>query len=61
MDYFEPIMGPSFVIEGRTEKSRGRTHVVAVRFFVGERSDELAVFSLATMREPRPGNPLGDA
>ena len=61
VDYFEPIMGPSFTIEGRLEKSRGRTHFVAVRFFVGERQDQLAVFALTTMREVKVDTPLGDA
>ena len=61
VDYFEPILGPRFVIEGREEKRRGRTHFVAVRFFVGENFDELAVYALTTMLEVRPAATLGDA
>ena len=61
IDYFEPIMGPTFRIEGRLEKSRGRTNFVAVRFFVGEKHDELAVFALTTMREVPADATLGDA
>ena len=60
IDYFEPVMGPIFHVEGRLEKSRGRTHFVAVRFFVGPGLDELAVFALTTMRELRTSSPLGD-
>ena len=58
IDYFEPIVGPSFVIESRLEKKRGRTNFVATRFFQG---DELAVFALTTMREVALDRPLGDA
>ena len=61
IDYFEPILGPRFVIEGSIEKRRGRTHFAAVRFFVGERHDDLAVFALTTMREMRTERTLGDA
>ena len=61
VDYFEPILGPRFVIEGREEKRRGRVHFVAVRFFVGENFDELAVHALTTMLEVRPAATLGDA
>ena len=61
VDYFEPILGPRFVIEGREEKRRGRVHFVAVRFFVGEKFDELAVHALTTMLEVRPAATLGDA
>ena len=58
IDYFEPILGPTFVIESRREKQRGRTNFVATRFFQG---DELAVFALTTMREVALDRPLGDA
>ena len=60
IDYFEPVMGPRFHLEGRLEKSRGRTHFVAARFYVGPAFDQLAVFSLTTMREIKVSSPLGD-
>ena len=58
IDYFEPIVGPTFTIESRREKQRGRTNFVATRFF---QDDELAVFALTTMREVALDRPLGDA
>jgi acyl-coenzyme A thioesterase PaaI-like protein len=54
VDYFEPIMGPEFVMEGHLEKVRGRMNFVACRFYVGENFDNLAVFALATMRKLEP-------
>jgi acyl-coenzyme A thioesterase PaaI-like protein len=58
VDYFEPIVGPAFVIESTQEHQRGRTHFVATRFF---QDGELAVFALTTMREVAFDRPLGDA
>jgi acyl-coenzyme A thioesterase PaaI-like protein len=58
VDYFEPIVGPTFVIESQREKQRGRTHVVLTRFL---QDDELAVLALTTMREVAMDRPLGDA
>ncbi len=58
IDYFEPIIGPTFVIESTREHQRGRTHFVATRFF---QDSELAVFALTTMREVAVDRPLGDA
>lgn len=58
VDYFEPIVGPTFIIESTRERQRGRTHFVATRFF---QDAELAVFALTTMREVRVDRPLGDA
>ena len=58
VDYFEPIVGPTFVIESEREKQRGRTHVVLTRFL---QDDELAVLALTTMREVATDRPLGDA
>lgn len=58
IDYFEPIVGPRFVIDSTLERTRGRTRFVATRFLQG---DELAVFALTTMREVATGRPLGDA
>jgi acyl-coenzyme A thioesterase PaaI-like protein len=58
VDYFEPVVGPTFVIESEREKQRGRTHVVLTRFL---QDDELAVLALTTMREVAMDRPLGDA
>ena len=58
VDYFEPIVGPSFIIDSRREKQRGRTHVVLTRFL---QDDELAVLAATTMREVAEDRPLGDA
>ncbi|MEZ5378394.1 MAG: PaaI family thioesterase [Acidimicrobiales bacterium] len=58
IDYFEPILGPTFVIESKVEKHRGRTVFVATQFF---QDDELAVHALTTMRQIEAPNPLGDA
>lgn len=58
IDYFEPITGPRFEIESVREKRRGRTTMVATRFF---QDGELAVYALTTMREMPIERPLGDA
>jgi acyl-coenzyme A thioesterase PaaI-like protein len=58
VDYFEPIVGPRFVMESRLEKRRGRTLFVSTRFL---QDDELAVFALTTMREVALDRSLGDA
>jgi acyl-coenzyme A thioesterase PaaI-like protein len=58
VDYFEPIVGPEFVMESRLMKRRGRTNFVETRFFDPE--DVLAVFALTTMREIKLDRPLGD-
>ncbi len=58
IDYFEPIVGPQFVIESRLVKKRGRTNFVQTSFFDPE--DRLAVFALTTMREVKFDRPLGD-
>jgi len=58
VDYFEPIVGPQFVMESRLIKQRGRTNFVETRFFDPE--DTLAVFALTTLREVSVDRPLGD-
>jgi acyl-coenzyme A thioesterase PaaI-like protein len=58
VDYFEPIVGPVFVIESELEKRRGRTCFVITRFY---QDDELAAHALTTMREVALDRPLGDA
>ena len=58
VDYFEPILGPRFVIDSRREKQRGRTHFVLTRFL---QDDVLAVLAATTLREVALDRPLGDA
>jgi len=58
VDYFEPIMGPVFVMESRLVKKRGRTNFVETRFLDAE--GELAVFAVTTMREVALDKKLGD-
>ena len=58
VDYFEPIVGPSFIIDSRLEKQRGCTHHVLTRFLQG---GELAVIAATTLREIAHESPLGDA
>jgi acyl-coenzyme A thioesterase PaaI-like protein len=58
VDYFEPIVGPTFVLDSRREKQRGRTHFVMTRFL---QDGELAVLAATTMREVKLERPLGDA
>jgi len=58
IDYFEPIVGPHFVIDSTLLKKRGRTNVVDTRFFDPDAT--LAVFALTTMREVKLSRTLGD-
>ena len=58
VDYFEPIVGPTFVIDSQLEKRRGRTCFVLTRFY---QDDELAAHAVTTMREVALDRPLGDA
>lgn len=58
VDYFEPIVGPEFLMESRLVKRRGRTCFVETRFF--DPADTLAAFALTTMRELPHDRPLGD-
>jgi acyl-coenzyme A thioesterase PaaI-like protein len=58
VDYFEPIVGPEFLIESRLLKKRGRTNFVETRFF--DPPETLAVFALTTLREVQLDRPLGD-
>lgn len=58
VDYFEPITGPTFVIDSELQKRRGRTCFVITRFF---QDDELAAHAVTTMREVQLDRPLGDA
>ena len=58
VDYFEPIVGPEFIVESELEKRRGRTCFVLTRFF---QDDELAAHAVTTIRELMLDRPLGDA
>src|SRR3954468_19112206 len=58
LDYFEPVVGPRFVIESVREKRRGRTHFVTTRFV---QDGELAVLANTTMRELQADRTIGDA
>lgn len=58
IDYFEPVTGPTFVLDSRLEKRRGRTQFVITRFL---QDGELAVLANTTMRELAMDRPLGDA
>ena len=58
IDYFEPVTGPTFEIESRVEKRRGRTIFVNTRFL---QDGELAVLAATTLRELPIDRPLGDA
>lgn len=57
VDYFEPIVGPTFVMDSTLEKSRGRTKFVTTRFY---QDDVLAVHAVATMREVDTSRTIGD-
>lgn len=48
IDYFEPIVGPTFQIEGRLVNERGRNALVETRFLQDE---VMAVFAITTMRD----------
>lgn len=58
IDYFEPIVGPEFVVDSRLEKKRGRTNFISTRFV---QDGELAVYALTTCREVPLDRTLGDA
>jgi acyl-coenzyme A thioesterase PaaI-like protein len=58
VDYFEPIVGPTFVVESELEKRRGRTCFVVTRFW---QEDTLAAYAVTTMREMPVNRTLGDA
>ncbi len=58
VDYFDPVLGPRFVIESTLLKSRGRLRFVETRFL--DPSGHLLVFAVTTMREVPPARDLGD-
>ena len=48
IDYFEPIVGPRFMIEGEVVNQRGLNALVATKFFQGE---TMAAHALTTLRQ----------
>ena len=46
-DYFEPIMGPTFVITGELENQRGKTSFVSTKFTSG---DTMLAHAITTLR-----------
>jgi len=58
VDYFEPILGPTFIVASELEKRRGRTCFVVTKFF---QDDVLAAHAVTTMREVGLDRTLGDA
>ena len=58
LDHFEPVIGPTFVLDSRLEKQRGRTHFVVTRFL---QDDVLAVLAATTLRAVARDRSLGDA
>jgi len=49
IDYFDPVVGPTFFLESRLLKERGRTLFVEIRFL--DAAGHLTVFALATLRK----------
>ncbi len=47
-DYFEPILGPTFVVEGEVINTRGLTSLVSAKFFQG---DTMAAHAITTLRK----------
>jgi len=58
IDYFEPVLGPRFVMESELIKSRGRLRFVQTRFL--DEAGILLVFAVTTMREVDLSRKLGD-
>jgi acyl-coenzyme A thioesterase PaaI-like protein len=54
VDYYEPIVGPRFIIETNVEHRRGKTWLVVVKMF---QDDVLATYAVTTLRDagPLPG------
>lgn len=48
VDYIEPIVGPTFIIDGTLEKQRGRTNYVTTRF---TQDGELAALAATVVLE----------
>ena len=50
VDYFAPITGPEFEMQGEILNPTGRTHFVEVRFLVGDRLCAVAQATLIAER-----------
>jgi len=48
-DYFEPILGPTFIVRGESLTRRGRTHLISTKFILPD--ETLAAHALTTLRE----------
>lgn len=53
VDYFEPVVGPTFLIESEIKNRRGRTILVETRFV--DHDGTMLLFALTTLRERSPG------
>ena len=52
IDYFEPIFGPTFRVEGEVVNRRGRNALVSTKFWDGEEPDgAMAAHALTTLRQ----------
>jgi len=49
VDYFDPVVDPTFLLESKVVHSRGRVHLVEVLFRTLD--EKLLVFSLTTLRQ----------
>jgi acyl-coenzyme A thioesterase PaaI-like protein len=59
VDYFDPVMGPTFHLEARIVRERGRTVMIETRF-LDPADGKLLVFALTTLRRVTRTNALGD-
>jgi len=60
VDYFDPVVGPRFFLEGRIVRERGRTVMIETRF-IEPGDGRLLVFALTTLRRVARSTKLGDA
>jgi len=60
VDYFDPVIGPTFHLEARIVRERGRTVMIETRF-LDPADGKLLVFALTTLRRVTRSNKLGDA
>ena len=60
VDYFDPVLGPTFHLEARIVRERGRTVMIETRF-LDPGDGKLLVFALTTLRRVTRSAKLGDA
>jgi len=60
VDYFDPVLGPTFHLEARIVRERGRTVMIETRF-LDPADGKLLVFALTTLRRVARSGKLGDA